>query len=70
MRSGRFILGVALGLVLTMGSVEACPVCFSAKGGTREAFIITTVLLSCLPWAMVGGFVVWVRRKSKRQASS
>ena len=70
MRSSRIILGVAFGLVLIMGNLEACPVCFSAKNGTGEAFIITTMLLSCLPWAMVGGFVVWVRRKSKRQASS
>lgn len=44
-------------------TADACPVCFSAKEGSRIAFIVTTVFMSVLPWVMVGSFVVWYRRR-------
>lgn len=42
----------------------ACAVCFDAKEGTREAFLGTTILLSLLPLAMVGGVILWLWRRS------
>ena len=59
----RLILFVAL--FLGALNASACPVCFSAKKGSRAAFIGTTVLLSALPFTMATGFVVWYRRKSR-----
>lgn len=35
----------------------ACPVCFSGSDETREAFLLTTALLTFLPLAMIGAFV-------------
>jgi heme exporter protein D len=42
------------------GSLIACPVCFDAKDGTREAFVWTTVMLSLVPLAMIfgGGYLL------------
>lgn len=46
------------------GTVQACPVCFQPKNeNNRYAFIATTVLLSLLPLAMIGGGILILRRK-------
>lgn len=65
----RFILFLFLALFLGAMNASACPVCFSAKKGSRAAFIGTTVLLSALPFTMATGFVVWYRRKSRELES-
>jgi hypothetical protein len=46
----------------------ACAVCFSASDDSRAAYVFTTVLLSILPLAAVGGFVVWARLRSRALA--
>lgn len=43
-------------------AVEACPVCFSAKEGTREAFLLTTAFLTFLPLGMIGTLLFWLRK--------
>ena len=55
------VAGVLLGSV---ANASACPVCFSAKKGSRNAFLVTTIFMSALPWIMAGGFVVWYRKRS------
>ena len=57
------ILGFAtvLALLWISGNAEACPVCFSAKEGTRAAFIGTTIFLSLLPLWMIGGIALWLK---------
>ena len=61
--------GVAL-LVLFLPRLSwACAVCNGAGGfseETRTAFIITTALLSLLPLAMIGGFLIWLSRRSRQ----
>lgn len=54
----------ALAVLAAADPAFACAVCFDAKEGTREAFLGTTILLSLLPLAMVGGIVLWLWRRS------
>ncbi len=60
------VLLLALGLLPE--AAEACSVCFSATEQNRTAFIVTTVFLSVLPLAMVGGGIVWLRMRIRRLA--
>jgi hypothetical protein len=59
---------LVVALLLTAPRVaEACYVCSSGRDDeTRAAFLITTVFLSVLPLAMVGGGVWWLRRRFRQ----
>lgn len=47
----------------------ACSVCSAGRDDeTRAAFIGTTALLSLLPLALIGGAVLWLRRRVRRIA--
>ncbi len=50
-------------LLLLPQPAFACSVCYSANESNRLAFIDTTVFLSLLPLAMVGGIVWWIWRQ-------
>lgn len=43
----------------------ACPVCFDRDDEARIAFLATTGLLTLLPLGMVGGFVMWIRKRGR-----
>lgn len=43
----------------------ACPVCFSAKEENRQAFVDTTIFMTLLPLALIGGIVWWLVRLSR-----
>jgi hypothetical protein len=43
---------------------DACAVCFSGRDETRAAFLATTLGLSALPLAMIGGLAFWLRRRA------
>ncbi|MGB5809721.1 MAG: hypothetical protein WBG86_04270 [Polyangiales bacterium] len=43
----------------------ACPSCASPLEENRQAFVDTTILLTLVPLAMIGGFVWWLRRKAR-----
>ncbi len=45
----------------------ACPSCASPLEENRQAFVDTTVFLTVVPLAMMGGFVWWIRRKLREQ---
>lgn len=49
-------------LLLLMASAHACPICFTYKEGTREAFVATMVVMSLLPLSMVFGGAFLIRR--------
>ncbi len=52
---------------LTSLSAFACPVCGAAKDdATRDAFILTTVFMSLLPLAMLGGLAWWLIRRLRQ----
>ena len=44
---------------------QACPVCFKADEASRHAYVGTTVFMTMLPPALVGGFLTWLWRRSK-----
>jgi hypothetical protein len=46
--------------------VWACSVCFLAKKENLMAYFGTGVLLSVLPFALIGGFAWWLHRQMKR----
>lgn len=54
-------------LVAAPRLAEACYVCSSGRDDeTRAAFLLTTVFLSVLPLAIVGGGVLWLRRRFRQ----
>lgn len=52
-------------LAVAPGEAWACPVCFDRDDEARVAFLATTALLTLLPLGMVGGAVMWVRRRTR-----
>lgn len=68
-RRGRDLAlrALVLALGLSAGLAHACPVCFSAKDDAqRQAFFDTTIFLTLLPIALIGGFIYWVARRVRR----
>ena len=53
-------------LLQTATPALACPVCFSANKKRRAAFLLTTGLLSAMPWVMIGGGVFWYKRRLRK----
>lgn len=54
----------ANGAMLAMkSSALACPACFAASSPpTLFAFYLSTILLSAMPFAIVAGFLIYLRR--------
>jgi hypothetical protein len=44
---------------------HACPSCASPLEENRQAFVDTTVFLTVVPLVMIGGFIWWLRRKTR-----
>lgn len=60
----RFLALWTILIVNTPWVAYACPVCFSAKDeANRLAFLGTTVFLTGLPIALIGGFAYWALRR-------
>ncbi len=53
-------------LFLTATCADACSVCFQG-GNARGAYLATTGALASLPFLMIGGFIIVVRRRMKRE---
>lgn len=65
------LLGLALLAALLPEGALACAVC--GGGGseeTRDAFLLTTLFLSVLPPAIVGGVVWWIWRRARAVAET
>lgn len=58
-------LGVAL-LALEAGLAHACPSCIDTRSGRARWFSYTTILLTLMPLALIGGVVLWLRSAAKR----
>ena len=55
---------LTLGLVLVPGFAEACAVCSAGREDeTRPAFIVSTAGMTLLPLLLVGGRVLWLRKR-------
>jgi heme/copper-type cytochrome/quinol oxidase subunit 2 len=46
-------------------SASACSVCYAGAEESRKAFLLTTVLLSVIPLAMIGALAWWVWRHAR-----
>ena len=57
--------GIALGLVLAAPlDALACPSCLAAQDSeVQTAFILATAFLTFLPLGLLGGLVLWLRRR-------
>lgn len=60
---GRPAAAAAL-VALAPGAAEACAVCFSGREEGRAAYLVTTLLLTLLPLGLIGGLVLWLRRRA------
>ncbi|MCA9609708.1 MAG: hypothetical protein KC619_29115 [Myxococcales bacterium] len=45
----------------------ACPVCFDANEANRDAYLGTTILLSLLPLAFIGGVLLVLRKRARER---
>lgn len=55
---------VAASVLVTPQLARACAVCMSGReDDVQFAFILTTVFMSVLPLAVIGGAVWWLRRR-------
>ena len=43
----------------------ACPTCGVGNGRNKMAYFITTIFLSLLPLALIGGAMLWIARRSR-----
>lgn len=64
MKVFSFLFLILMGFSLP---VAACPVCFSAEGGTLNAFRFSTVFLTLVPLILFGSFGYWYFRQVKKQ---
>ncbi len=48
-------------------NADACPVCFSAKPGAREAFLGTTAFLTFFPLGIIGSLLFWFRKHLQKK---
>lgn len=60
-----WLSAVAVWIGWAAGLAHACPSCASPLEENRQAFVDTTILLTVVPLAMVGGFVWWLRRRAR-----
>ena len=61
-------LGAAFAVVFWPAVALACPVCFDPREENRLAFMLTTLLLTLTPLALVGGVVYGLWRRYKQLA--
>ncbi|MBT3213947.1 MAG: hypothetical protein HN351_04815 [Deltaproteobacteria bacterium] len=57
-----------LSFSLAPGIAEACSVCFSGTEETLEAFYLTTILLTLLPFVMLASIGIWLYRQHQKAA--
>lgn len=65
MRGATRALLTTAGVLLLPRAALACSVCFSGPDETRGAFLMTTIAMSALPLALIGGVIWWLRRQMK-----
>lgn len=64
--SFRLVSFVVLGILLAFPSAgHACAACLDLTSENRLAFVQTAVALSLLPFGLVGGLGLWLRRKMR-----
>ena len=67
--AATFMLAL-LTVLTTASSARACAVCFDLADRAREAYYLTTVLMIIVPFALLGGIILWLRKAMHRQAAA
>ncbi|HTY17227.1 MAG TPA: hypothetical protein VMH82_05795 [Myxococcota bacterium] len=64
----QLAVGLAPALLLAAPrAATACAVCFGGQSDlSRKAFFGTTMLLTLLPFVLIGGLIWWVRRRARQ----
>ncbi|MGE0786659.1 MAG: hypothetical protein AB7S26_13390 [Sandaracinaceae bacterium] len=73
MTPSRFVAPAlaALFVLAHASAAYACPVCFQSNEANRDAFLLTTAILSLVPLAMIFGLAfVLIRRERAAQAEA
>ena len=66
MRVARASVAAALvALAWVADLAYACPSCASPLEENRQGLVDTTVFLTVVPLMMIGGFIWWLRRKTR-----
>lgn len=66
----RFVPLAVLLLLALPRAAHACPVCFDPRAENRLAFFTTTMFLTLLPLGMIGGFLLFLRRRARLAAGT
>ena len=64
-RRQLFTALLAAALLSLPALAAACPACGVGNGRNTMAFFITTIFLSLLPLAFIGGLMLWIARSSR-----
>lgn len=60
----RWLASLSLLLLAMPGIAEACAVCMGGQeDASRVAFVVTTALLTLLPLGLLGGALLFLRRR-------
>jgi hypothetical protein len=61
---------VTLAIAFASDGALACAVCSGGGEESKTAFIVTTIGLSVLPLALLGGIGWWIWRRTQQRASA
>ena len=61
---------VATAVLLAPRVSEACAVCSFRDDGTQKGFLIGTLVMTLLPFAVIGSILLVVRRRLRRAAAA
>lgn len=66
-RTSRCLLYVFASLPFSGAAALACAVCGFGEDQSRGAYLATTFVLSLLPLALIGGALLYLRRRYRQQ---
>ncbi len=52
-------------VLLSPELASACAVCFDPNEESKASFLIMTIVMSLLPLGLIGGTLLWLRRRAR-----
>lgn len=66
MRRRRLFAALLAAVLTSLPAIAAaCPTCGVGNGRNKMAYFLTTIFLSLLPLAFIGGVMLWIVRSSR-----